>query len=648
MKTNKKTETTMLDRRKWLKAWAKLRNYDLGCRTESFLACYYFTDRALYSQELSRKLLENMNRNMAEPLPTEVLEKISDWNMQRITNKKIIRWLGITEAECAQLRIGHNLQEVEARDRRKFHKTVKIFKIQSLYDSGLTAAEISAEFPEFDKRTIQRYLADYRKLTMTKDQKDAVAYRILELYQSTNDLNSIARQARCDVETVCEILNLGGMTKITKQETQKKTRENLEFTTYEGRELYQLSVTKTDDTQVELDEYHITLDILRTYKKPLGLFGPGGTGKSFIIKAFLASLSSEERAATLVVAPTGKAADNLDAQTIHKAFRLPNEVQPNEEITTAPKELFAISRIIVDEVNMVRQDVFSRMIKTIQFVEKQTQKPIQVIVLGDFGQIQPVATPADLELLKEFYPKAKGVYAFHSEQWEQMDFRLIYLKHIYRQDEPEFKEKLHEIKYGNISAIQWFNEHSNQRRDMDAITICPTNNLVDYYNKLAWSNYALEAMTNYTATFQYGTTSEDLPCPEKLQLSVGMRVMTVCNKDKYKNGSVGTIIKTNPQSIQVRFDNNVVATIRKHSFTLQDGVVYKQIPVVLAYAITANKSEGMTFDKINVVPGFFAPGQLYTALSRCRSIKGIYIEGELTAKDLHIDIEALRMTINRD
>ena len=79
---------------------------------------------------------------------------------------------------------------------------------------------------------------------------------------------------------------------------------------------------------------------------------------------------------------------------------------------------------------------------------------------------------------------------------------------------------------------------------------------------------------------------------------------------------------------------------------LENGVIYKQLPVVLGYAITANKSEGMTFDAINVVPGYFAPGQLYTALSRARSISEIHIVGELTAKDLIVDIDALRMTVD--
>ena len=110
---------------------------------------------------------------------------------------------------------------------------------------------------------------------------------------------------------------------------------------------------------------------------------------------------------------------------------------------------------------------------------------------------------------------------------------------------------------------------------------------------------------------------------------------------------MGTVTKVNSRSIQVKFDNGSLVTIGVKKFVLQNGITYEQIPVVLAYAITANKAEGMTFDEINVVPGYFAPGQLYTALSRCTSIKGIYIEGNLTAKDLHVDIEALKMTIDK-
>ena len=126
-----------------------------------------------------------------------------------------------------------------------------------------------------------------------------------------------------------------------------------------------------------------------------------------------------------------------------------------------------------------------------------------------------------------------------------------------------------------------------------------------------------------------------------------MRVMTVCNADQYKNGSMGEIIKTNDKSVRIKFDNGIVATVAAKKFTLQDGIIFEQIPVVMAYAITANKAEGMTFNKINIVPGFFAPGQLYTALSRSTSLDGINIIGELSPKDLRIDLDALKMTVDK-
>ena len=121
--------------------------------------------------------------------------------------------------------------------------------------------------------------------------------------------------------------------------------------------------------------------------------------------------------------------------------------------------------------------------------------------------------------------------------------------------------------------------------------------------------------------------------------------MTIANDRLYKNGSIGTILKVNAHSIRVLFDNCRIATVRRKKFTLPDGSVYEQLPVVLAYAFTVHKCQGCTFDAIVVVPGFFAAGQLYTALSRCRSIDGICIEGDITNEDLIIDTEALQMTV---
>ena len=121
--------------------------------------------------------------------------------------------------------------------------------------------------------------------------------------------------------------------------------------------------------------------------------------------------------------------------------------------------------------------------------------------------------------------------------------------------------------------------------------------------------------------------------------------MTIVNDRKFKNGSIGSILQVNSKSIRVLFDNGEAVTVHRKKFTLSDGSTYEQLPVVLAYAFTVHKCQGCTFDAVVIVPGFFAAGQLYTALSRCRSIDGICIEGNITNEDLIIDTEALQMTV---
>ncbi len=647
MKPSKKVQTTMTDRRKWLKGWIKLRNFEIDTPND-FLFYYHCTNKVLYGEELTWKLLQDMNEQLVNPLPMKQLQTIAEWKLNRIKNETIIKKLGITQDEVDELKIGHNKKKKEEQLARKAESVRTEAEIERLFAEGLTAAQIKERISEPSKRTIQRIIARYRDEHMTLHEKRQLAEEVLRLYQKNTVLNSIARRTGCSVETVRNILSLEGMTENARLEIKRSSRESEIFTTKEGQHLYDLSLSKSEVEESLISEHDTAMAALRTYTNNVFINGTAGTGKSFLIHRFLEGLPPEERKATLIVAPTGRAADHINGQTLHKAFHLPNEVQPNEEVTAAPKHLNAVNRIIIDEVNMVRQDVFSRVAKTIQFLEQQNKKKIQVIVLGDFGQIQPVATVADQELLKEFYPAAKGVYAFHSEQWEQMHFRKIVLKKIYRQDDPVFKEKLNELKYGCISVIDWFNLYSGVFKSWDAVTICPTNKLVEKYNQLALDYYDFAEMTAFTAIIKNGQPTEELPCPETLQLAVGMRVMTVCNGEKYKNGSMGQIVKINDKSIQVKFDSGNTVTISRRQFALQNGVIYEQIPVVMAYAITANKSEGMTFEEINVVPGFFAPGQLYTALSRCKSIDGIYLEELLTAKDLIVDTEALKMTIDEN
>lgn len=651
MKLDKQTRVAMRDRYNWLKAWCKLRQYDLGSYRNEFLYIYYTTARTLWSERVSKDLLLNMNNQLLRPLEESSLNRIVHDIKERgkpirLKNQDIINRLGITATEEEELRIGHNQKKVANRKKNQKITQNIIAKVEMMYTIGYSTEQICAEFPQVDNRRIKRYISKYREATRTEEEKQALAEEVIRLYQNDYKILGIARRTCTTKGEVLRILGLDSMTKMTTQDSIKDEERFQGFKLDGCSELFEVSLHSVIKTQFGLDDRSVALDILRTYTNNVLLMGAAGTGKTTLIKEFLSKLPPSERAATLIVAPTGRAADHLDAQTIHRAFQFPNDVQPNEEITAAPKKLYSISRLIIDEANLVRIDVFSRIIKTIKHIEDKTKRHIQIILIADFGQIAPVAKDEDIDAINFYYSDPKGVYAFYSDLWAQQNFRTIILKQIHRQKDPVLIEKLNEIKYGKLSALLWFNQNTG-KGDPDAIYICPTNKWVDHFNTQALKHFAHDAIKTYTATVTGGRSTEDLPCPEQLQLAVGMRVMTVCNADQYKNGSMGEIIKTNDKSVRIKFDNGIVATVAAKKITLQDGIIFKQIPVVMAYAITANKAEGMTFDKINIVPGFFAPGQLYTALSRSTSLDGINIIGELSPKDLRIDLDALKMTVDK-
>ena len=124
----------------------------------------------------------------------------------------------------------------------------------------------------------------------------------------------------------------------------------------------------------------------------------------------------------LLLAPTGKAADVIGGTTIHKAFELQVGVQvPDEEITSVPKMLQNIHSIIIDEISMLRIDVFEKIMQILKFANSNGQS-IRLIVVGDFGQLAPVCTSSDKAVLKTLYPHINGFYAFYSSKWEEANF----------------------------------------------------------------------------------------------------------------------------------------------------------------------------------------------------------------------------------
>ena len=642
MKADKKTRDVITDRKKWLHAWLRNRSYDIGAKRRDYVFIYYATLCAIHTHELARQIVINTNERFTEPLDTDVVNSIirtvNAAGGYKLTNQTIIDTLGITQTEVEKLRIGHNLKEKAARAQRQLDRITQSDQLTELYNEGKTITELATMFPLVSKSTIERIVQP-----LAREKKRERNRTIWQLADTGLTVSAIAKQTDCSEPTVRRVLNGTKPSNMTTTEDLRSQSDAPRFVDPVGMELF--LQYKAEVEQATPEDYDHALSELQTTGRNVRIVGTGGTGKTQLIRNYLAWLPPSERSSTLVVAPTGLAASHIGGETVHKAFGLSNEVQAKEAPQHIPRSLQKLQRVIIDEISMLRIDLFEQIVTLLQSIEAQQQRHIQLIVLGDFGQLEPVCTKEDRKLLRQLYPKAKGIYAFHSELWDKLNFQPIVLKHNFRQEDLELSQQLTALKYGSIDAAEWFNDNCNFCTDDRAVYICPKNEEVEKYNRLALERFEEYEITVFKAKHKELAPNTELPCPKVLHLAEGMRIMTIANDRQYKNGSLGTILKVSRNSIRVLFDNCAVVTIRRKKFTLPEGSVYEQLPVVLAYAFTVHKCQGCTFDSVVIVPGFFAAGQLYTALSRCKTLEGICIDGHITKEDVIIDTEALKMTL---
>lgn len=416
--------------------------------------------------------------------------------------------------------------------------------------------------------------------------------------------------------------------------------EPQDYTEAENHELYLKNSQRAADFDIRKEAVST---LLNTQDNVL-ILGKGGTGKTYLIKnMYYDTLSCEDKACTAFLAFTGQAATALpNGRTIHSFFVLDKGViDPHAYINyNNIKNLLECDTLIIDEIGQIRVDLFNYILKCIRYAECYYHHHVRLICLGDYGQVSPVITKEDEPTLTKLY--GDKVYAYEAEFYDSMHFRKFVLTESKRQDNADFVAALDLLEFGCNKAVDYFNAVLDRNVDPTATYICGTRRAVKRYNEQAIARFSNKKQ--YPTLLVRGLLNLDevRKAPQHLELAVGMKVMTTINADKYKNGSIGIITKLNGNSVNVRLLNGKTVTVRKHIYQYAHGS-YEQLPLTYAYAITANKAQGMTLDKVNIASGtFFSCGQLYTAMSRCTDMSQVHLTGPISHYDLVADSKVLR------
>ena len=384
--------------------------------------------------------------------------------------------------------------------------------------------------------------------------------------------------------------------------------------------------------------------------------GKAGSGKSTLLSYFRTITQKK----VAVLAPTGVAAIRVKGQTIHSFFRFPPKVMQTKHIRKVWDQdiLLNLEVLIIDEISMVRADVFDAIDYSLRVHRKKLTKPfggVQLVVFGDLFQLPPVVNFDESDILRKLYPN--GSFFFQSNIFQDSYFHKIELQHIYRQKDEYFIQLLNGIRDGSItnSELNDINESVSHKVNMQEgkIILTTTNAQANKFNQDYLSQVPGEEF-NFKAQAQGNFGKEIFPTDEFLRLKQGAQVLMIKNdpEKRWVNGSIGKIHSIAEKKIKV-FIEGKIYEVRKEKWEriqykyddskeeISEEVVgaFKQYPIRLAWAITIHKSQGQTFDKviIDMSRGAFAAGQLYVAMSRCKTLDGVELIRPILKKDIMVN-----------
>lgn len=433
-------------------------------------------------------------------------------------------------------------------------------------------------------------------------------------------------------------------------------------------------------------QLQLAYNFLQYTNQNVFLTGKAGTGKT----TFLRNLKLQSPKRMVVVAPTGVAAINAGGVTIHSFFQIsfgpqipqdPNKPRPIEVdasgrvaagIKRFSKEKINIIRsldlLVIDEISMVRADLLDAIDEVLRRY-KNRYKPfggVQLLMIGDLQQLAPVVKDDEWEILRSYY---ETCFFFSSRALRQSNFIGIELQHIYRQSDQKFIDLLNRVRENRIDQATLnelnarYRSNFNPADDEGYITLTTHNYQAQQINEsklnaLKTNKHAFKAVVEGDfPEFAYPTDFE-------LTVKVGAQVMFVKNDSsfakQYYNGKIGRVTGVDnekvyvlcpgeKQPIEVKPEEwqNAKYALDETTQEIKEQIIgtFTQYPLKLAWAITIHKSQGLTFERAIIDARLsFAHGQVYVALSRCKTLEGLVLRSPLADSSVINDTTVLEFS----
>ena len=403
--------------------------------------------------------------------------------------------------------------------------------------------------------------------------------------------------------------------------------------------------------------------------KPVFLTGKAGTGKT----TFLRKIIEHTHKNAIIVAPTGIAAINAGGVTIHSQFGVPfglfipdssfklenTQVKVNTPYTMVKhlnmrdqkrKLLQELELLIIDEVSMLRADLLDTIDFVLKSVRRQQHKPfggVQVLFIGDLMQLPPVVKEEEWNILRNYYC---SIYFFDALVLRNEKPIYIELDKIYRQSDNTFIDLLNNLRNNKVTQanIDLLNSYYKPNYDvtsaLNTITLTTHNNKADTLNRSALQELKGKSYF-FSANIEGEFNEYAYPVEAYLELKQGAQIMFIKNdvsgKQQYFNGKIGIVSSLSDKEIEIDFRDGTKPFLLEHyqwkniKYELNPVTneideteigTFTQYPIKLAWAITVHKSQGLTFEKaILDINRAFAPGQVYVALSRLKSLDGLVL-----------------------